>query len=154
MTPLDARAAGVRFYELPESLEPHMIDPLIWPVVKKINDSGFVWTSESCQGHPDAKEPSWANNTDPMLRLVCPRDRVGQVMAALIDACERVSFDDDSTSWTPGQSIKIFPHTEDAARRKGWAELLVYLPASAVWSRDRAIRALDAFADALLRIPV
>lgn len=151
----DARAAGVRFYELPRNLTADMVDPLIWPIVKKINDSAIAWTAESCQGHPDATEPAWAGNNEPMLRLVCRRDRMGRVMAALIDACERVpakEFEEGSGLYSSAQPIKIFPHTEEVARKQGWAEILIYLSAGAVWSRDRALRVLDSFADELLKL--
>lgn len=31
------------------------VDVLMWPIVERINRSGWIWTTESCQGHDDPK---------------------------------------------------------------------------------------------------
>jgi hypothetical protein len=27
------------------------VDPLMWPIVQRVNQSGWLWTTESCEGH-------------------------------------------------------------------------------------------------------
>lgn len=150
--PEDAREAGVVFYDLPADLSSDQIDPLMRPIVEQINKSGFCWTAESCQGHPDATEhPPWAGNTEPMLRLVCRREDMGRVLSTLVDAAEIVPAEEFEADYgySSAQAIRIFPHTNPKPRTLGWAELLVYLPAACVWSRNRGIRVLQRFADLL-----
>lgn len=35
----------------PRTLTALQVDPQMWPIVRLINQSGWVWTTESCQGH-------------------------------------------------------------------------------------------------------
>jgi hypothetical protein len=46
----DGGVMGPRFIP-PRELTPAMVDWLIWPEVQRINASGWIWTTESCQGH-------------------------------------------------------------------------------------------------------
>lgn len=41
----------------PRTLTEAQVDPLMWPIVQRINQSGWVWTTESCQGH----ETGWTS---------------------------------------------------------------------------------------------
>ena len=82
----DAAKCGCDFYKLPDELTDDDIDPLLRPFVQKINRSGWVWTAESCQGHPEAKIPAWADNVRPMLRLVTPKECLGRVLGLWVKA--------------------------------------------------------------------
>ena len=35
----------------PDMLKPEQVDAAIWPAVERINRSGWIWTTESCEGH-------------------------------------------------------------------------------------------------------
>jgi hypothetical protein len=71
--PEDARPYYDPIYELREG----HVDRKIWPAVKRINESGWVWTAESCQGHVRGF------GHVPMLRLVCREENMGKMLAAL-----------------------------------------------------------------------
>jgi hypothetical protein len=45
------------------------VDTLMWPVVEAINRSGWVWTTESCQGHPGGGPPMLGLITNDIGRL-------------------------------------------------------------------------------------
>ncbi len=86
-----AKEQGAIFYSLPEDIDPAQIDPLLREIVLNINLSGFCWTAECCQGHPDAAKPGdtgWDHNVEPYLRLVCHQGREGEVLAELMRACD------------------------------------------------------------------
>lgn len=59
--PLDAHP-----YIHPDDLQPKHVDPLIWPAVRRINQSGWVWTLESCQGGHN-----WGDPSGPLIRICC-----------------------------------------------------------------------------------
>ena len=89
-TAKEAKEHGILFYELPEKLNDTSVDPLILPVVKSINASGWVWTAESCQGHPDLtnrQDSAWGGPA-PMLRLVCHRENFGRMMSCMFHALD------------------------------------------------------------------
>lgn len=140
-----ARAAGVCFYDHPAKLVPGQIDPLLRDVVLRINESGWVWTAESCQGHPDATEPVWAGNTDPMLRLVTRAQHEGQMLALLMQAAR--SLEGDVTSMTAwGRPMAPSFRVYVCARGPEWIEHLIYISASTVYDRDRGIECYRRFA--------
>jgi len=147
-TPEAARAAGVTFYELPSELDLEAVDPLIRRAVATINNSGWVYTAESCQGHPDSTQPQWADNTDPMLRLVCRAEDEGRLWSALLQACRSMEVrpDDEEgvTLWgRPGTTpLKVYV---DNRGRPDWCETLVYVPASTAYYRDRGIETFERF---------
>ncbi len=140
-----AKAAGAIFYADPYSLTDAMIDPLLREAVRLINDSGWVWTAESCQGHPDATElGAWTHNTRPMLRLVTRRENHGAMLDYLTQATNpRVWVGDDrdvGSTFTPG--IELWPHHLD----EHWAETLVYITARVAYERDIGCRLFERFA--------
>jgi hypothetical protein len=150
--PEKAKAAGILFYSLPHELDYEMVDPLIRPICWKINDSGWVWTAESCQGHPDCTEEitAWGSNTDPMLRLVCRKYHFGDMMNLFIDS---LRFDREGLDTATGfrcypkvkysypDLIEKFPGYYD------WEEVLVYLPGTNVATRNRSLKCLETFAE-------
>jgi hypothetical protein len=126
-----------------------VVDPLIRSAVQKINASGWVWTAESCQGHPDeSRTPVWASNVKPMLRLICRVEHEGAMLSALMAASRSMAVapDDEEnlTAWgrpcTVG--LEIFP---DERGQPDWCEALVYIPAATAWDRDRGIQAFERF---------
>lgn len=62
----------------PDGLTAADVDLLIWPAIDSINRSGWLWTTESCQGH---------ESTPPLLGLVT--DDLGRAMAVLAEALDR-----------------------------------------------------------------
>lgn len=137
----EAQACGVHFYHDPEALKEDMIDPLIWPAVQQINRSGWCWTAESCQGHPDATDDFvWATNVRPMLRLVCRWPDRGRMLAALHDA---TIYEHEYEPGLPGDlrgwGFEIWAHP--GKKKHGvWCEVLVYLGASTVYRRNQALK--------------
>src|ERR1700719_3228914 len=130
----------IAFYALPQDIDLDRIDLLMRPIVSKINQSGWVWTAECCQGHPDATEPKgWDYNTNPYLRLVV-EDGIDleSMLGLLVAACR-------------GQVIEL--HTIE----KGpWVEVLIYVKAINTLQRNNGIKALTKFADTLcghLQVP-
>lgn len=145
--PAQARKSGICFYSLPEELTPEQIDPLIRDIVFSINKSGWVWTAESCQGHPEAETPPWAGNISPMLRLVCRRKDLGRMMAALVEAMYIKADNDDLNDFghfDKSLGFRAFPswHTN-----KDWVEILIYIDAVCVYDRNLGLRAFAQFAE-------
>ncbi len=136
----DAVCAGMRFYARPEDLVPRQIDRLLRDTVSRINQSGWVWTAESCQGHPDSRDAAWADNTDPMLRLVCRHENMGRMLGLLMDA-----YYDHGPEMLWQQGFRIYP----VKHRRGWVEILVYLNGKTAYYRDDGIRVLERFAELL-----
>ena len=82
-----AAAAGALFYTLPSELKiSEQIDPLLRAAIDAINKSGWIWTAESCQGHPDETDlhAPWGFSTDPYLRMVTRRDNLGLAVTVLL----------------------------------------------------------------------
>jgi len=132
--------AGVHFYGDPEDLDPNLIDPLLRKAVARINLSSWVWTAESCQGHPDNDiGPVWAGNTSPMLRLVCRREQVGRMLGALHEASTGFEDEDGLRRYF---SLRVHPQT-----LREWAEVLVYIEAQTVRDRNLGIAVFEKFAE-------
>lgn len=135
----EANESGCIFYDDPATLTDEQIDPLLRDAVRRINKSGWVWTAESCQGHPDAGTALvWASNARPMLRLVT-KER-GRMMDALTQAfAESNNWDDLPTV----RSMAVWPYE----RRNGWFEALVYVPAVTAFERDLGCKCYERFAE-------
>lgn len=133
-----ARANNLTIYILPQDLDISAVDPLLRDIVTTINSSGWVWTSESCQGHPDATVPGetgWDHNTNPFLRLITAEKDVGVVLALLTAAMRG-----------PERTCLIRLHT---IRKGNWVELIVYVEAFTTLTRNQGIAALLRFATSL-----
>jgi hypothetical protein len=120
------------------------VDELILPVCKRICESGWAWTAESCQGHPDDNGDvgPWANNTKPMLRFVCANEHIGHLMSLLLQALGELS---DVSQPTPLQSpggFEAWPTRGDTH-----TAVLVYLPAVTVGQRNAGIRVYERVAE-------
>ena len=127
--------SGLMFYENPAEIDYDQIDPLIRDAVRKINESGWLLTAESCQGHPESDTLTWAGNMDPMLRLVCLEEDVDRLMGAIL----RNSFIDNLTA---GQ-LRIYPSRIVKERY----EILVYWQGGYVFARNEAIKQVNKLAD-------
>ena len=137
---LEAKEAGALFYVLPNELKVNeQVDPLLRFAVAAINSSGWIWTAESCQGHPDETEinPPWGHNTDPYLRMVCRAGYLGPAVAGLLNEAR-----DDSDKLIGAPQMKL--RTREL--RDGWVELQVYVEARNVAQRNRGCQALERFA--------
>jgi hypothetical protein len=136
-----ARAAGAGFYEMPDQINVALVDELIRPVVARINQSGWVWTGESCQGHPDATHHSpWAGNTRPMLRLITHQNQYGNMLDFLLRATH---YEEDGLRRVCG--LDVWEHE----RKGAYCEVLVYVKASTVYERDLGIACFARFAKAI-----
>lgn len=135
--PERAKAQGVVFYSLPSDLTDEMIDPLLRQAVRKINESGWVWTAESCQGHPDAtrlSETAWDHNTEPFLRLACHEDDEGQMLALLLRSLaipDAEALEGAEGLWNEYQQARVL-----RAQRGEYAEVMVYLRARTAGERN------------------
>jgi hypothetical protein len=76
--PDDARP----FYHPIGELQEQHVDPAIWHAVSRINQSGWVWTLESCEGHGEGKG-TYGWQKWPMIRLAVHRDSVDRMFGAL-----------------------------------------------------------------------
>ena len=127
--PMEAQKHKIAFYSLPQDLDLSKIDELMRPIVAEINSSGWVWTAECCQGHPDATEAKgWDHNTSPYLRLVVADNDLALLLILLIKGCR-------------GRIVEI--HT---VAKGPWVEVLLYVKAINVLQRNQGIEALTGFA--------
>ena len=110
--PLDTRP----YYDPVFELRPEHVDSKIWPAVKRINESGWVWTAESCQGHRAAT----AYSKMPMLRLVCQTQDAGRMLGALLLVA---SVGQERTFRGEGR-IELRRH---APAPKGWFEVQTFI---------------------------
>jgi len=149
----DGLQHGVAFYSDPLALTAEMIDPLLWPAVERINRSGWCWTAESCQGHPDAAGwmEAWAGNVRPMLRLVCKIENRGRLLDALLDAATSVEWGKpDADLLGPNiASMHLYPQRA----RSPWFVVLVYLDAATVFDRNLGCRVYERFAELVAPSP-
>ena len=128
-----------------------MIDELIRPAVYAINSSGWVWTGESCQGHPDAvKATGWTHNTKPMLRLITSAEDFGTMLRLLCDACYSSVEEQDKAGVYRNAGLELWP--QEVPRNGAWwlapyREVLVYVPALVTFERNAALGVFDRFAE-------
>lgn len=141
-----AQAAGALFYTLPGDLNVNeQIDPLLRVAVAAINSSGWIWTAESCQGHPDETEVNapWGFQIKPYLRMVCRGSHIGDASALLLEAAR----DDDVIATYGPPAMELYTRE----LRDGWMELKVYVGAHNVATRNRGCHALERFGFAAQR---
>lgn len=102
-------------YGPPENTEG--IEPLIRPICERINQSGWLWTVESCEGHTEDYQGSWWGfpNPDPMLRFGCRTEHVGHLILLLKRATATVA---------PMSVPEMYP---GAAPDEEWSDLLTYI---------------------------
>lgn len=137
----DARHIG--WYSHPERLDEikEQLDPLIYEICLEINRSGWLWTAESCAGHPDSTEfCTWASNVRPMLRLVCQAADVPLMMDCLLTAM----FVPDSDEFPDDRPVSFECHP--ISLEKGWCEVLIYLAAQTAYERNRGLAAFSRLA--------
>ena len=137
------------WYSEPDALDLAGIDPLLRETVERINGSGWCWTAESCQGHPDdsSEYGPWANNTKPMMRFVVWTRDLGRLMSALVRS---MYYDREGGLLTQSCFFEVFP-LPPARHFQEYTELLVYIQARTVWQRDEGCRAYGRLADLVLR---
>lgn len=147
----NAKSAGCIFYTIPSELVPEQIDPLIRNAVFKINESGWVWTGESCQGHPDCEEEltPWGLNIDPFLRLICRTENLGRMMVLLIESMRYI----DKHGMDSAMGFKCYPTRKNTypaphiVDQDKWTELMVYLYGRNVSERNRSIKCFEKFSE-------
>jgi hypothetical protein len=143
IVPFDAEVARdnrLTIYVLPQDLDIAAVDPLLREVVTTINSSGWVWTSESCQGHPDAvcaEDTGWDHNTNPFLRLITREADLGSMLALLASAMR---------GETRVCTIRLH-----SVKKGEWIEAIVYVEAINALMRNQGIAALWRFAESLER---
>ena len=150
MSAIEAKESGCCFYVLPDDLAPEQVDELIRPAVFAINTSGWVWTAESCQGHPDAtKATGWTHNTKPMLRLVTRAEEFGTMLRLLCDACYSSIEEQDETGVYRNAGLELWPQVpkNGAYWLAAYREVLVYVPALITFERNAALRVFERFAE-------
>jgi len=144
----EAKRAGCLFYEMPWEIKWELVDPLIRNAVRRLNGSGYVWSAESCEGHPDAAVPgAWASNTSPMLRLVARKMNQGTVVYRLFEAYEAVKKAAEQAK----QPFELGGYRMHPQQRGAWAETLVYVSALNVFQRNQGIQVFEKFAELVTR---
>lgn len=127
-----AQEAGACFYTMPSELKVNeQIDPLLRTAVAAINSSGWIFTGESCQGHPDEADLTapWGFQIEPYLLMVCPSGRVGAAVTLMPEAAR----DDAGIELMGPAGLKFYTR----ALKDGWMELKVYVEARNVAGRNR-----------------
>lgn len=151
-SPEAAREAGAIFYSLPSELTDEMIDPLLRKAVRRINESNWIWTAESCQGHPEeARHHPWAGNVRPFLRLVVHGSGLAEMMAKLVLAMRYIpayeGADGKTYYQTPESlSFKVFPWPTPNG---DYEQVLIYIEADSAYGRNLGIAAFERFAESL-----
>lgn len=138
-----AKEAGALFYTMPSELRPdEQIDERLRLAVVYLNSSNWIWTAESCQGHPEEPDlyAPWGHNAEPYLRLVMRGGHLARAVGTLL----KTAHDDDSEAiGAPQMKLRT------RFLRNGWIELLVYVSAHNVATRNRGCLALERFAFAV-----
>lgn len=142
-----AKAAGCVFYELPDTLDYSTLDPLIAPICRAINESGWVATGESCQGHPDESGFSpWCNNVMPYLRLtVCANDAGGMLALLMLATLPTAAIGEGRAH---PLTLRL---TEDGRGGPDWRQFYVYVLGATTYDRNEGLAALARFAHSLPR---
>ncbi len=68
------------------------MEPEIRAACEAINNSGWVWTSESCQGHADGSPGGPWKFPMPFMRLVTRNEDCGRLLRALAEARPKEPF--------------------------------------------------------------
>ena len=148
-TPIEreAQEAGAGFYHPPSLLDYQtQIDPLLQEACARVNSSDWLWTAETCQGHPDYDgvniHTAWDHQTGPYFRVVLRDQYVGLCFALLYKAAVEEKLQD------------AFPlGVEFYARRlrSTWNSFPILIRAHNVKTRDRACQMLTHFAELVER---
>jgi len=80
----------------PRTLTDEQIDPAMWPIVQRINQSGWVWTTESCEGH----------DAGPVL-LGVVTDDPGRLFELVAKAQRREAWADDEPQNPKGLRLQV-----------------------------------------------
>lgn len=132
-----AADAGALFYTLPSELKvSEQIDTLLQVAVSAINSCGWIWTAESCQGHPDETDflSPWGFNIEPYLRTVLRTKHLGRAVELLLDAAH------DGNSFSHGP-VGMRLYTREL--KDGWTEFKVYAQAVNAAQRNRGCLAFE-----------
>lgn len=132
--PYDARP-----YYHPSVLRAEHVDPLIWPAVQRINQSGWVWTLESCQGHRG--NDAWSDC--PLLRLAVHHGQAARMLGLLHRAAPaHLSYGGEQIQTGPERTrLEFQRHVEPPL--PGWYETRVRVLG------PHGISVLDRFAEAV-----
>lgn len=87
----------------------HEIDSLIWPAVSAINETGWVWTTQSCQGGGKG------HYREPSIRMACRKEE----FARLLEAVHGVQV---AKTWRSGMNVDLVSVYRVSAP-KGWREI-------------------------------
>jgi hypothetical protein len=118
----------------PDRLMAEDVDAQIWPIVERINRSGWIWTTESCQGHPAM----------PMIGLVT--NDIGRAFTLLADAVIAEARDVSGDSRDP-KGIQLRTGFYPKPRvQLGRYQVRVTALTNDAPQRDRALQVFDAFA--------
>lgn len=140
-----AQAAGALFYTAPSALDIEgQIDPLLRAAVRAVNRSGWVWTAECCQGHPDEQDlhAPWGFNVEPYVRMVCQKIHLAYAVELLLEAAHDGN---DRIHGPVGMRLYTRP------LKDGWMEFKVYATATNVATRNRGCFAIERFGFAVER---
>lgn len=120
------------YYDPITELKAKHVDPKIWPAVREINKSGWVWTAESCQGH---RKNGWSDC--PLLRLVCRSEHVDR-LTQKIALAQRVGVP-DARPLVIADSVELRRH---APAPRGWFEVRVYVRRGGIAYFERFAKSL------------
>jgi hypothetical protein len=117
MLPHDYVPIDARPYFHPAELTSEHVDPGIWTIVQQINQSGWVWTLESCEGHVDGWSP------DPLLRLTVEDADAPRLLTALFSSLESAADLTVAPSVERVNRMEVYRHVP--APMPGWFEVRI-----------------------------
>lgn len=162
--PRRAKDAGVFFFTLPGKLRPSAVDRLLRKTVRLINSSGWAWTTECCQGHPDFDgtkkrgDRGWSKywkgcggGANPILRVVVRKERVGPLMWALAEALHSIQercSDRDHKDHFGGTTPQLMLQLKYPFRKTGyaWRQVVLVIPSEDVSERNAGCKTFEEFA--------
>lgn len=128
-------------HKSPLSLTAADVDTKMWPIVQSINQSGWVWTTESCQGHDDK-----THGSSPLLGLVT--NDIGRALGLLAEAIvEENVANHVRDTWDPhGIRFDAAMFTGTWKPTLGRYQVRIIVPADSQERRDRALSMFTRFA--------
>lgn len=141
-----AKETQVVLYEDPRTLDYETLEEGVRGPCRRINESGWCFTAESCHGHVHERTKdlgSWGD--DPFIRLTARREHFGHMLMLFAQA---MTYDDsDSYGISLGKRTLQFNVSRDDRGEPVFMSAIVRIPAPRVYVRNLALEAFGRFAE-------
>lgn len=145
-----AHAAGVVVYDDPHTLNYEVLEPGVRVACRRINESGWCFTAESCHGHVH-EDTRWGGSwgDEPFLRLTTRQKHFGYMLALFARA---MTFNEVSAGGTPRSTIveertlsfTVYPDTRGEPE---FGSTIIRIPCGRVYTRRLALEAFERFGE-------